>query len=474
MSDLDGANGFHLSTEGDVQFAAVSGAGDVTGDGIDDVIVALLGEFETTPYVVFGKDAEQPNTAPFAATIPLATLDGSDGFGIEPVEEVTVGRAVSGGGDINGDGISDLVLSAFGVYEAEDAQLLQNAAVVFGKTSAFGATFDLRSLDGANGFSIADAGLPKYFGSVSSAGDINGDGVGDLIVGVGGGGASKTFVVFGKKAPASFESPLTPATLDATNGFFIKGPGEPGAFVSAAGDVNGDGIDDLVLSAPKLGTAYVIFGLSAGGSGFGAHFDLASLNGTNGFSMSGVEPSSEMPVHGAGDVNGDGASDLVIGNKGESKSYLVFGKKSGMAANVDLTTLDGTDGFTVNGKEGEFAGWDVNTAGDLNGDGLDDFAVGDPANNRVAVIFGRDAATDPFNASLELNTLGGVRGFFVTGPDMPSEGVDDEQAAVSGMGMAVAPAGDVNGDGFADLVAGAEYAASAYVIFGGRRTTAPP
>ena len=100
---------------------------------------------------------------------------------------------------------------------------------------------------------------------------------------------------------------------------------------------------------------------SAGASGFGAAVDLASLDGTNGFRLDGIDATdySGYSVSGAGDVTGDGFGDVIIGaysadpggdyNAGES--YIVFGKASGFGASLDLATLDGANGFRLDGIE---------------------------------------------------------------------------------------------------------------------------
>ena len=111
------------------------------------------------------------------------------------------------------------------------------------------------------------------------------------------------------------------AALDGTNGFRLDGIDaydDSGFSVAGAGDVNGDGIDDLIIGAPApaatavAGESYVVFGSAAG---FAASLDLAALDGTNGFRLDGIDDydHSGCSVAGAGDVNGDGIDDLIIG-----------------------------------------------------------------------------------------------------------------------------------------------------------------
>ena len=160
--------------------------------------------------------------------------------------------------------------------------------------------------------------------------------------------------------------------------------------VSAAGDVNGDGFDDLVVGAYRAvpngdssGASYVVFGKAGG---FAATINLNTLDGSNGFRLDGVAASdlSGGAVSAAGDVNGDGFDDLVVGADGadpngsrSGASYVVFGKASGFAASINLNTLNGSNGFRLDGVATyDQSGRAVSAAGDVNGDGFDDLVVG--------------------------------------------------------------------------------------------------
>jgi hypothetical protein len=141
--------------------------------------------------------------------------------------------------------------------------------------------------------------------------------------------------------------------------------------VSSAGDVNGDGFDDLIIGARRCrpqrhhfaGQSYVVFGSN---SGFGAGLNLSTLNGSNGFAINGIAAYdfSGSSVSSAGDVNGDGFDDLIIGAKCRpqrhqfaGQSYVVFGSNSGFGAGLNLSTLNGSNGFAINGiAAGDFSG----------------------------------------------------------------------------------------------------------------------
>ena len=187
------------------------------------------------------------------------------------------------------------------------------------------------------------------------------------------------------------------SSLDGSNGFVIQGVElgkQDGLVMTAAGDINGDGIADAIMGAPTAdpngltdaGSSYVIFG---NGSGFSTPFDLTTLDGTNGFVINGVAAGDQSgyAVSAAGDVNGDGIDDLIIGapyadpngNADAGESYVVFGQSGGFSATFELSFLDGTNGFVLSGIDaGDQSGYSVAGIGDMNQDGLGDVLIGAP------------------------------------------------------------------------------------------------
>jgi Ca2+-binding RTX toxin-like protein len=353
----------------------------------------------------------------------------------------------------------------------------------------FAAVIELSSLDGVTGFRVDGVTANDESGfSVASAGDVNGDGYDDFIIGAyvadpNGSNSGASYVVFGKAG--GFTASLNLSTLDGVNGFKISGVAAndfSGCSVASAGDVNGDGFDDLIVGARyadpnsinNAGAGYVVFGKA---SGFLANLNLSTLNGANGFRLSGVATSDQAGffVASAGDVNGDGYDDLIIGanladpnGASSGASYVVFGSAAGFTANLNLSTLDGSNGFRISGvAAGDQAGRSVASAGDVNGDGYDDLIISgryaDPSGVYNAgasyVVFGKAGG---FTANLNLSTLDGTNGFKLSGVALSDQ-----------TGNSVSAAGDVNGDGYADLIIGATFAdpngggsGASYVVFG--------
>ena len=354
-----------------------------------------------------------------------------------PAWKVNLGRSDR---DVNGDGFADIVAGAPG-NDAGGA----GAGRVYLYLGGPGPTLDYTADATLTGFAAGDA----FGGSVAVAGDVNGDGFADLVVGAaynsaGGAQAGRAYVFLG--GAGSFDTtPDGILTGAATMDSF-------GASVAGAGDVNGDGFADVVVGANQTmsapGRAYVFFG------GAGTSFDQtpdATMSGETNGNYFGYS------VSGAGDTNGDGYHDVIVGafpyGSSAGRAYVFLGGPGAFNA--------AADSFVTGSTANDWLGISVAGAGDLNADGFADVVVGAEGNDiggtyagQVYVYFG--SAGD----SLDVTPDGTLTG-----------------AAGEALGRSVASAGDVNGDGYADVIVGAflsgppSQAGKAYVYLGGGGTT---
>jgi hypothetical protein len=416
--------------------AAVAGAGDVNGDGYDDVIVGFAGydagqSNEGAAFVFLGSPSGIPDGNPSTASAWLESDQVGAGLG-----------AVAGAGDVNGDGYDDVIVGAGG-YNAGEA--VEGAAFVFlggpmGIANGSPATAAARlESDQVN------AGL----GPVAGAGDVNGDGYDDVIVGATGYDAGQAeegaaFVFLGGPAGIADGNPATAAArLESDQGSGIV---QFGATVAAAGDVNGDGYDDVIVGAsyydagqPNEGAAFLFLGGPAG-----------IADGSPATAAARIE-SNQASAHlgqaaGAGDVNGDGYGDVIVGainydagQSDEGAAFVFLGGPAGLP-DGDPTTAATRIEVDVTAAQLE----NVAGAGDVNGDGYDDVVVG----------ASRYSAPQQLEGSAFV-FLGGPSGIADHGGTGIAPTIVSDQGGEARLGASVSGAGDVNGDGFADLVVGA-------------------
>jgi hypothetical protein len=393
---------------------AVGTAGDVNGDGYSDVIVGAPGYGER-----LGDDDVGQATVYHGSASGLGTTPGWTAESDDPATEF--GHSVATAGDVNGDGYADVVV---GARYYDNGHPNEGGAWVYHGTPA--------GLSSSASWSAEGGATYAYFGqAVSTAGDVNGDGYSDLIVGASGASNGET----GEGVAYVYHG--SAAGLSTSADWMAEGDqvyAEFGYAASTAGDVNGDGYADVIVGAHMVsnghafeGKAFVYHGSSAGLS---TDYDW-TVESDQGYAEFGAAVST------AGDVNGDGYADVIVGaymydggEEDEGQVVVYHGSPGGLSAAPD---------WAAEGDlEHVWFGSAVSTAGDVNGDGYSDVIVGAQSYDGGETNEGR--ATVYHGSPTGLNAL--------------ADWVFEGEQAHAWCGYSVSTAGDVNGDGYADVVVG--------------------
>ena len=344
--------------------------------------------------------------------------------------------------------------------------------------SLYPAVLDLSTLDGTDGFQILGASRNSLAGtSVASFGDINGDGYADIVIGAfnalndDGKRTGAAYVVYGHSGGSE---PLVRLThLDGDNGYAILATSHgldgvnsyTGQSTVSLGDINGDGFADFMISAPfedhdgigKAGADYVVFG----GPGGAPSLSVDDLNGTNGFAITADIRHEQFGawIGAGGDINGDGYADILVAdpnyNGAAGRIYVIFGHAGDYSAALNPLSLDGSNGFTIDGppQQPPVSSFGIveTCVGDLTGDGIDDIVV-----SGFASAYFIPGSASGFAA---VETPSSMGGYFVSSRD--------DSVLFAG--------GDINGDGYRDLIVGdpqlgqgeTRFQGAAYIEFGG-------
>ena len=438
---------------------------------------------------------------------PILTLDELALLASDGEADDLFGFAVAGVGDVDGDGFDDLLVGAYG-----DDDLGSNAGAAYlwlGSVSGTASASESK-------LSASDGRAESQLGrSLAGVGDVNGDGFDDLLVGAYGdddlgSNAGAAYLWLGSLSGLVGETKITASDGSAGDYF-----GQP---VAAAGDVNGDGYDDLLVGAcwnddlgSNAGAAYLYLG-AASGVDLSSETKLSASDGDAGDYFG-------CALAGVGDVDGDGYDDLVMGAYGDDDlgsnagaAYVLLGSANGVDLSSELKI------YASDGAAGDYYGRSLAGAGDLNGDAIEDFAVGSHGDDDMgsasgAVYVYHSNASGGLSSMTKISASDGAAddSFGLTlsgGGDMDGDGYDDllvgaygdddmgtdagatyvflgsvsgvgaeaeikqlasDGAADAGFGYAADWAGDVDGDGYDDLLVGAYGAAEpgcAYLLLG--------
>ncbi|MCA9635652.1 MAG: FG-GAP repeat protein [Myxococcales bacterium] len=367
-------------------------------------------------------------------------------------------------------------------YTIVDSQLGPSTGTV--NVMVLPVTLELVGIRGSNrGFVIDGRAVGDMLGMVvAHLGDINGDDIDDALVGSpminqGLTNNGRAYVLLGHESPSGVSADKIAA---GDHGFVINGQEDDdrlAASAAGAGDVNGDGLDDFVICGPRIdltnnadddsGRCFVVFGRA----NFGSTLNLGEIaSGSGGFKIDG-EAAGEFAGAGvgfAGDVNGDGRIDVLVGapfaTVGDAdyagKAFLVHGQGGGSASPAATFTID--DGRSTQ------LGWSASGIGDVNGDGIDDLALGAPEakivdnfrEGEVYVVYGGPG----LSGEVDLKALAQSGGGLV---------LHGEPQIFGLAGLTLQGAGDLDGDGLGELILAAPFAdlgllgaGRVYVVFG--------
>jgi Ca2+-binding RTX toxin-like protein len=418
---------------------------DFNGDGNPDLITQADNNGKYSVFFANNTDWQYP--------LDSSQLNGKNGFTID-------GTIYDTYTDWNGDGISDLVIQDNnGKY-----------SIFFGNNTGWQYPLNSSQLNGKNGFAIDTvSGLKLSNDFYNYYVDFNRDYIPDALLEDG----KKMYFLFGKKG--SWEPQINLSNIGNLDNSLVINP-ENGSSVTLFDndyykynynyiyclDFDADNTDDFVFKNTDNNKYYVVFGKSLEGK---SQINLSDLNGENGFIIQ-AETSNDLNFYGVYkdtykptesqyvDFNNDQIYDLILQDNGNEKTYVVFGKSSGWGSKIDLSNLNGNNGFVIDNSQ--YSG-----IGDFNGDGKNDLIVSNPLTAteiKYYVILNQGK----WNPEINLTDINISKGFVI------SEGSNgfslDLESGASFNGLE--SFNDINGDSKDDLIFRDDYSANYYVLFG--------
>ncbi len=425
-----------LETQGGANYGGtVASAGDVNSDGYSDVLVGAY--IYNQAFNDDGKVFLYLGSAAGLSTTPAWTAFGS-------MANEYFGRGVAAAGDVNGDGYGDVIVGSYGYTNGQSQE---------GKVYLYYGTAGGLSAGAAWGYESNVAGAILGL-VVAGAGDVNRDGYADIIIGAPQYDDGVTTIDEGKvyffygRSTIPDAAPNWSVESNQTGGWF-------GVSVAGLGDVNGDGYSDIIFGAQLYDDGVFI----DEGQAFAYYGSATGLPATPDWTAKGNQVNAQFGicVSSAGDVNGDGYSDAIVGatfydngTSDEGGAFLYYGSSSGLSSTISWSAESNIPS--------SYFGYYLSSAGDVNGDGYSDVLVGA---REISNGQSREGALYAYYGSS-------------TGLSLSTSWYVESNVATSLLGNSVASAGDVNGDGYSDVIGGAPYYGglngAAFVYYGNNNT----
>ena len=410
-------------------------------------------------------------------TFDLSDLDGTNGTAFNgPSANIYSGRAITTG-DFNDDGKTDIAIGA--ALASTNGSSSGAVYIAYGSDTPFTSDFELSSIDSLTGFTVKSIDQNDQIGSSLATGDINGDGIDDLIIGSTNAGAGSAtgpghvYIIFGKNT--TYSDAFSLSALDGTNGFKLTGEINGNRFgqAVAAGDVNNDGYDDILIGAINYndvngiynadGAVYLFYGKS---SGFSSSSSIANEMDNSRASRfkerASLKLGSQIEIK---DINNDNYEDIIIGAENSSRNggasgsvFVVYGTNTIFSSTENIETIvSNGEGLIIKGASSSNRIGTSVSSGDVNNDGINDILFGAATLNKAYVVYGKSNLP----STIEMSAFADSIGFTI-----------ESDIAGQRIGYSIA-SGDLNGDSIDDVLIGAYYSdingtdtGTSYIVFG--------